>query len=82
MKKIEPIEYDQDGNITYNLNATAADDDWIRAGRLAEKAKAGDEEARKQLEEMENTPMHFFTLEEIEEVERSIEKEKKSKRKS
>lgn len=36
---------------------TAAADDWIRAGRLREKARAGDEEAARQLKEMEETQM-------------------------
>jgi hypothetical protein len=35
----------------------AANDDWIRAARLAKKADAGDEEARRELEKMENTKL-------------------------
>jgi hypothetical protein len=34
MKKSEPVEKDEEGNITYNLHATAADVDWIRASRI------------------------------------------------
>lgn len=34
-----------------------ANDDWIRAARLQKKADQGDEEAKKKLAEMENTPM-------------------------
>ncbi len=46
-----------DGNIIERIPMTAADDDWIRAGRLRKKAEAGDKEAAKKLEEMENTQM-------------------------
>jgi len=48
---------DEDGNIIERIPMTAADDDWIRAGRLRKKAEAGDKEAAKKLKEMENTPM-------------------------
>ncbi len=46
-----------DGNIIERIPMTAADDDWIRAGRLRKKAEAGDKEAAKKLKEMENTQM-------------------------
>jgi len=49
--------YDDDGNIIEEIPMTAADDDWIRAGRLRKKAEAGDKEAAKKLKEMENTQM-------------------------
>ena len=48
---------DEDGNIIERIPMTAADDDWIRAGRLRKKAAAGDKEAAKKLKEMENTQM-------------------------
>ncbi len=48
---------DEDGNIIERIPMTAADDDWIRAGRLRKKAEAGDKEAAKKLKEMENTQM-------------------------
>lgn len=51
---------DEDGNIIEEFPMTAADDDWIRAGRLRKKAHEGDEEAAKQLKEMENTQMYYF----------------------
>jgi hypothetical protein len=76
MKKLEPIETDENGEITYNLGSTAADMDWIRAGRLVQKAKAGDKAAAKELEELENTPMLEFTDEEMEEIRLSVEMEK------
>lgn len=48
---------DEDGNIIERVPFTAANDDWIRAGRLRKKAEAGDKEAAKKLKEMENTSM-------------------------
>jgi len=43
-----------------NHAQTAAGDDWIRASRLKLKAEAGDEEAAKELKEMENCKMIRF----------------------
>lgn len=57
MKKLEPIR-EKDGKLVIDLDATAADADWMRAGRLRRRAEAGDEEARKELEVMENTPLY------------------------
>ncbi len=48
---------DGDGNIIERIPMRAADDDWIRAGRLRKKAEAGDKEAAKKLKEMDNTQM-------------------------
>ena len=58
--KLKPVYItieDEDGNIIDRIPYTAAADDWIRAGRLSEKARAGDEEAARQLKEMEETQM-------------------------
>ncbi|GEM_PF-1291910 len=58
--KLKPAYYtieDEDGNIIERIPYTAAADDWMRAGRLRKKAKAGDEEAARELEKMENTQM-------------------------
>lgn len=57
MKKVKPIEKKKDGSYIIDLGADAANDDWMRSARLLRKAKAGDEEARKELEELFNTPM-------------------------
>jgi len=46
------IEKIVNGKTVESYPLTAADDDWIRAGRLAEKAEAGDKEAAKELAEM------------------------------
>ena len=76
MKKLKPVEKDEEGNITYNLHATAADVDWMQAGRLRRRAEAGDKAAAKELEEMENTPMVEFTDEEMEAIRLSVEMKK------
>ena len=49
--------FDDDEKIIEEIPMTAADDDWIRAGRLRKKAETGDKEAAKKLKEMENTQM-------------------------
>ena len=55
---VKPVEYDPDTDeVTFNLNADLANDDWIRAARLLKKAKAGDEKARAKLERMYSTGM-------------------------
>lgn len=48
---------DEDGNIIEEIPMTEADDDWMRAGRLARKAREGDIEAAEKLRQMENTPL-------------------------
>jgi len=58
--KLKPVYItieDEDGNIIERIPYTAAADDWIRAGRLSQKAKAGDKDAARELEKMENTQM-------------------------
>lgn len=68
MKKIKPVETDEDGNMVFNLDADEANADWIRAGRLLKKAQAGDEEAAAQLKKMEETPMRSYTFDELNEI--------------
>lgn len=48
---------DEQGNIIDRIPMTEADDDWIRAGRLAKKAREGDKDAADKLRQMENTQM-------------------------
>ena len=58
-KKVEPFIYNKKGEVIgFNLHADAANDDWIRAARLQRKADEGDEEARKKLDELQNTGMY------------------------
>lgn len=38
----------------------AANDDWIRAARLAKRAEQGDEEAAKKLKELEETKLVYY----------------------
>lgn len=56
-KEIEAITIDADGTPRFNVAADAANDDWIRAARLKKAAAAGDKEAARQLQELEDTPM-------------------------
>ena len=51
-KAVEPIEYDEDGNPTFNLAADAASDDWIRAARLKKQGRW------KELKKLSETKMH------------------------
>ncbi len=46
------------GKVKESFPLTEADHDWIRAGRLREKAKKGDNKAQKKLEKMEKTYMY------------------------
>lgn len=43
---------------TYDLASTAANADWVRAGRLKERADAGDKEAARELEELQNAQLY------------------------
>jgi hypothetical protein len=63
MKKIESFFYDEDGHLVINASSTEANDDWLRALRLQEKADKGDEEAAKELAMMEATPMYSVPVE-------------------
>lgn len=47
-----------DGVTVQVMSVNRANDDPIRAGRLARKARQGDKEAAKRLQEMQNTPMY------------------------
>lgn len=58
MKKIEPIETDKKGQDTINLDCDAANADWIRAARLLKRANGGDEQAREEFRNLEDTPMY------------------------
>ncbi len=66
-KKIPFITiHDKDGRIIEEFFMTAADDDWIRAARLHEKALKGDKKAAAELKRMENTDMVEFDPEDHE----------------
>jgi hypothetical protein len=47
----------------YHLSASAANADWLHAARLKAKADNGDEEAKREFEEMDNTEMIYVTEE-------------------
>lgn len=58
LKPAEPFTRNKKGEIiSIDLAASAANDDWIRAARLAKRADAGDIEAKKELDDLENTQM-------------------------
>lgn len=46
-----------DGEKVFEIPMSAANDDWIRAGRLKVRADAGDKESAAELKRMEETPM-------------------------
>jgi len=49
------------GKTVFSITITdAANDDWIRAARLAEKADKGDKEAAKKLKELEETKLVYY----------------------
>lgn len=52
----KPVEI-VDGMLVINLDSTEASADWMRYGRLKELAEKGDEEARKEIEGMDNAEM-------------------------
>lgn len=56
-EETEPFYYDENGVFHVNPNANAACDDWIRAGRLSEKARRGDKAAAKKLADLEAIPI-------------------------
>ena len=71
MKKLKKAIFmtieDEDGNIIEEIPMTAADDDWMRAGRLRKKADEGDQEAAEELRKMQNTEMFYFEEDDEEE---------------
>ncbi|TVQ68350.1 MAG: hypothetical protein EA363_11425 [Balneolaceae bacterium] len=50
-----------DGEKVFEVPLSAANDDWMRAGRLKRKADAGDKAAAAELKRMEETPMVEIT---------------------
>ena len=52
---IPPVEFDKEtGRVVFNIDADAANADWIRAARLLKK---GDKESLAELERLSNTKM-------------------------
>lgn len=56
-RKNVKITGDVDGEKVFEVTWTAANDDWMRAGRLKARADAGDKEAAAELKRMDETPM-------------------------
>jgi len=59
-KKVK-ITGELDGEKVFEVNFTAANDDWMRAGRLKTRADAGDKEAAAELKRMEETSLVEIT---------------------
>ena len=60
-RKNVKITGELDGEKVFEVDLTAANDDWMRAGRLKARADAGDKEAAAELKRMEGTPMVEIT---------------------
>ena len=58
MKHVRLIRAEADGTVVLHLAATESNVDWLRARRLLKRAALGDEEARKEFERMDRTPMN------------------------
>lgn len=56
-KKPANITIIDDSGKVIEIPMTHANDDWIRAARLARKAKEGDKKAEEELRKMQNTQM-------------------------
>ena len=60
-RKNVKITGELDGEKVFEVDLTAANDDWMRAGRLKARADAGDKEAAAELKRMEETAMVEIT---------------------
>ena len=60
-RKNVKISGELDGDKVFEVDLTAANDDWMRAGRLKARADAGDKKAAAELKRMEETPMVEIT---------------------
>ena len=58
MKRAKAIKQTKDGDLVFCPESDAMNADWIRSARLMKRAQAGDKEAAKELERLENTPMY------------------------
>ena len=56
-KKPVNITIEDDSGKVIEIPMTHANDDWMRAARLARKAKEGDKKAEEELRKMQNTQM-------------------------
>lgn len=55
LKRVPPVEKSKDGKLILNLDCDEASEDWLKYGRLKKLAEEGDEEARKEVERMDNS---------------------------
>lgn len=64
-EQVKSWYFNERGVLVINAATTEANSDWLRAARLKRAADQGNEEARKELERMNNTPM----MQEVDDVE-------------
>jgi len=57
-ERVPAVELDENGEEVFNMGANLASADPSVYGRLSIKAKVGDLEAKRKMDEMENTPMY------------------------
>jgi len=77
-RKNVKITGELDGEKVFEVDLSAANDDWMRAGRLKARADAGDKKAAAELKRMEETPMVEITDEDEEPDEASTKNEGKT----
>lgn len=80
-RKNVKITGELDGEQVFEVDLTAANDDWMRAGRLKTRADAGDKEAAAELKRMEETPMVEITDESESEGEGVAKRKEKGRKK-
>jgi len=78
-RKNVKITGELDGEKVFEVDLTAANDDWMRAGRLKARADAGDKEAAAELKRMEEAPMVEITSESESEAKRKEKGKNKGK---
>lgn len=57
-ERVPEVELNENGEEVFNMGANLASADPSVYGRLSIKARAGDLEAKRKMDEMENTPMY------------------------
>jgi hypothetical protein len=58
--RCEPVTYDEHGNLVMDVGSDEANADWMASARLLKRAQQGNEDAARELERRENTPMWFW----------------------
>ncbi len=77
MKKQKTIELDDSGRIK-EIDLDEGRLDWIREGRLRKQAAMGNKKAQELLEVNDKHPLIFFTEEEMDAVQKTVEMEQQA----